>query len=62
MDLLFIPKVIHEHGETRWKDIDKGKPKNSVINLSQSHFVKHKYLTYPGTKPVLRCERLALTT
>jgi hypothetical protein len=27
--LLFIPQIIHESGEPRWNDIDRGKPKNS---------------------------------
>jgi hypothetical protein len=26
--LLFIPQVISEHGEPRWNDTDRGKPKN----------------------------------
>jgi hypothetical protein len=27
--LLFIPQKIHEHGEQRWNDIERGRPKNS---------------------------------
>jgi hypothetical protein len=32
--LLFIPQVVYEYEEQRWNDIDRGKPKNSEINLS----------------------------
>jgi hypothetical protein len=46
---LFIPQIIHEYGERRWNDIDRGKPeelgenpKNSEKTLSQCHFVHHK--------------------
>jgi hypothetical protein len=28
--------------EQRWNDTDRGKPKDSEINLSQCHFVHHK--------------------
>jgi hypothetical protein len=34
--------MIYEHGEQRWDDIDRAKPKNSEKNLSQCHFVHHK--------------------
>jgi hypothetical protein len=36
--------LIYEYGELRWNDIDRIKPKNAVINLSQSHLVHHKSL------------------
>jgi hypothetical protein len=42
-DTLFIPKMIYEYGERRWNDTDRGKTKNSEKNLSQCHFVHHKY-------------------
>jgi hypothetical protein len=28
--LLFIPQMIFEYGQSRWNDIDRGKPKNPV--------------------------------
>jgi hypothetical protein len=41
--LLSIPQVMYEHGEPRWNDIDRRKPKNLEKSLSQCHFVHHKY-------------------
>jgi hypothetical protein len=39
----------YEFGKRRWNDIDRGKPKNSEKNLSQSHFVHHKaHMDWPG--------------
>jgi hypothetical protein len=35
--------------EHRWNEIDRGKPKYSGKNLSQYHFVHHKYhMDRPG--------------
>jgi hypothetical protein len=42
-NILFIPQIIHEYGERRWNDTDRGKPKNSEKNLSQRHFVHRKF-------------------
>jgi hypothetical protein len=36
MDLLFIPKMIHEHGEPWWNAIYKGKAKNSEKKIYHS--------------------------
>jgi hypothetical protein len=50
--LLFIPQFIYECGELRWNYIDRRKPKNSDINLSQCHFVNHKSHTdWPRRDP-----------
>jgi hypothetical protein len=39
-------------GERRWNDIDRGKPKHSEKNLSQSHFGHHKSsMDWPGREP-----------
>jgi hypothetical protein len=44
--------------EQRWKDIDRGKPKDSEKNLSQCHAVHHKsHMGWLGWKPGLRCEK-----
>jgi hypothetical protein len=40
--LLFILNMIYGHEETRWNDIDRGKPKNSEETLSQCYFIHHK--------------------
>jgi hypothetical protein len=40
--LLFISQMIYESGEPRWNDTDSVKPKSSVKNLSQYHFVRRK--------------------
>jgi hypothetical protein len=32
--ILVIPQMIHEYGEERWNDTDRGKLKNSEKNLS----------------------------
>jgi hypothetical protein len=40
--LLFISQMMYECGESRWNDIDRGKPKNSEKNLFHCHFVDHK--------------------
>jgi hypothetical protein len=38
--------------EHRWNEIDRGKPKYSGKNLSQCHFVHHKYhMDWPGIEP-----------
>jgi hypothetical protein len=42
LDLLFIAQMIYEYGEPRWNDNDRGKPKDSEINLSQCYLVHHK--------------------
>jgi hypothetical protein len=34
--------ILYTHGEPRWNDTDRGKPKHSERNLSQCHFVHHK--------------------
>jgi hypothetical protein len=31
--ILRFPPMIHEYGERRWNDVDRGKPKNSEKNL-----------------------------
>jgi hypothetical protein len=54
--LLFMPWMLYEYGETRWNDIDRGKPNNSEKNFSQCHFVHHKSHTdrhgrEPGSPP-----------
>jgi hypothetical protein len=50
--LLFIPQVIYEYREPQWNDIDRGKPKNSEINLSQGHFVCHRsHMDWPRHEP-----------
>jgi hypothetical protein len=50
------PGNTYEYGEPRWNDIDRGKPKNSEKNLSQCHFVHHKFQgvnsSLRGNKPV----------
>jgi hypothetical protein len=43
MGLLVIPQIIYENGEPWWNDTDKEKLKNSEKNLSQCHFVHHKF-------------------
>jgi hypothetical protein len=35
--------MIYEYGERWWDDIDRGKQKNSEKNMSQFHFVHHKF-------------------
>jgi hypothetical protein len=40
-DILFIPQI-YGYGKRRRNETDRGKPKNSEINLSQCHFVHHK--------------------
>jgi hypothetical protein len=41
-----------DYGPPRWNDIDRGKPKNSEIKLSQCHFDHHKsHMDWPGRKP-----------
>jgi hypothetical protein len=51
-DLLFFPQMIHEYGAlVEWR-YWQGKTKNSVENLSQSHFFHHKsHMDWPGTVP-----------
>jgi hypothetical protein len=39
--LLFTPHMIYESGESRWNDVDRGKPKCLEKNISQ--FVRHKF-------------------
>jgi hypothetical protein len=47
--LLFIHRVIHEYGEPRWNDTDRGEQKNSKKNLSQCHFVyQRSHMDWPG--------------
>jgi hypothetical protein len=41
--LLFIPQTIYEYEEPWWNDVDKGKLKNLVKNLSQYHFIHHEF-------------------
>jgi hypothetical protein len=44
--------MIYEYGERRWNDIDRGNPKKSEKNLSQSHFIKHKsHMDWRGGEP-----------
>jgi hypothetical protein len=58
--LMFIPQIIYEYGEIRWKGIDRGKPKNSERNLSQCHFVHDKSnMDWPGCQLGPHCERPA---
>jgi hypothetical protein len=38
---VFHPADDNEYGEPRWNDIDRGKPKNSDENQSESHFFHH---------------------
>jgi hypothetical protein len=49
-DYFFVLFLVMEH---RWNETDRGKPKNSGKNLSQSHFVHHKS-HIPGSNPGLR--------
>jgi hypothetical protein len=42
MGLSFIPQTMHEYGQPRWNDNDRGKPKNSERDLSQCDFIHHK--------------------
>jgi hypothetical protein len=35
--------MIYEYGNAWWNDIDRGTPKNLERNLSQCHFVHHKF-------------------
>jgi hypothetical protein len=38
--------------EQQWDEIDRGKPKYSGKNLSQSHFVHHKsHMDWAGIEP-----------
>jgi hypothetical protein len=47
--LLFTPRIIYEYVEPRWNDIDRGKPKKSLL---QSHFVHYKsHMDWPGENP-----------
>jgi hypothetical protein len=39
---IVYPQVTYDYGEPQWNDIDRGKPKNSEKNLSQSHFIHDK--------------------
>jgi hypothetical protein len=39
-DKFFSPFQVMEY---RWNEIDGGKPKNAVKNLSQCYFVHHKF-------------------
>jgi hypothetical protein len=41
--LFFIPRMMYEYGEPRWNDIERRKLKKSERNLSQYHFVHHKF-------------------
>jgi hypothetical protein len=41
--LSFVPQTIHDYGDPRWNDIDRGKPKNSERTCSSA--------TSPTTKP-----------
>jgi hypothetical protein len=41
-DILFIPRMMYGYAERQKNAIDRGKPKNSEINLSQCHFVYQK--------------------
>jgi hypothetical protein len=52
MGLMIISQVIYKHREPRSNGIDRGKSKNSEINLSQCHSVYHKSnMEWPGHKP-----------
>jgi hypothetical protein len=41
--LLSIPQLIYVYGEPWWNDIDKGKPNTLEKNVTQYHFVHHKW-------------------
>jgi hypothetical protein len=46
------PQMLYGYGERRWNDIDRGKPNNSEKNMSQCHFVHHKFhMDWPGREP-----------
>jgi hypothetical protein len=46
MKVFFCFSILMEH---RWNEIDRGKPKYSEKNLSQCHFVHHKFhMDRPG--------------
>jgi hypothetical protein len=50
--LLFITQMIYDYRKSQWNDIDRGKLKISEKDLSQFHFVKHKFHTdWPGRDP-----------
>jgi hypothetical protein len=49
--ILLIPQMIWV-GERRWNDTDRGKSKNSEKDLSQYHFVHHKFhMDWHGREP-----------
>jgi hypothetical protein len=57
---LFIRHMIHESGERRWNDADRGKLKKSETNLSQYHFANQKsYMDWPVREPGLHCKKPA---
>jgi hypothetical protein len=56
--LLFIHHTIYEYGEPRWNNIVGGEPNNSERNLSQCHFVRHKFHTARTRASAVRGRRL----
>jgi len=49
--LLFILQMLYECGEPRCNDAGRGNLKNSYRNLSQCHFVHHKFhMDWPGSE------------
>jgi hypothetical protein len=55
--LLFIPQMILDHGELRWNDIDRERPKYSEKSRPRATLSITKFTwTEPGANPGLRCD------
>jgi hypothetical protein len=47
----FSSPKLHEYGEPRWNDTDRGNQKNSDKNLSHCNFVYHiSHMDWPGSE------------